>query len=263
MSKLVWDAVGEHFYETGVDHGVLYPQSSGAYPMGYAWNGLTSVSESPEGADETEIYADNIKYLSLRSIEKFNATINAYTYPEEFAQCDGSASIATGVTIRQQKRVPFGFTYRTVIGNDTDGEDHGYKIHIIYGATAAPSSRDYQTINDSPEAIEFSWEINTTPVNVSGKKPTAYVEIDSTAFTQETVSKLHDLEDVLYGFDAPAFDATQTYAVGDRCTHESKIYKCTTAITTAAAWDATKWTELTGGNNPRLPLPDEIVTLMS
>ena len=197
MSKLVWDQTGERYYETGVKMGVLYPQSaSGTYPKGVVWNGLTAVTESPSGAEATPLYADDVKYLNLYSAEEFGATIEAYTYPDEFAECDGSAEIATGVTIGQQNRKAFGLCYRTTIGNDTDGNDHGYKLHIIYGAMASPSEKAYATINDSPEAITFSWEITTTPVSVSGFKPTASVTIDS---TKVDGTKLKQLEAILYG----------------------------------------------------------------
>lgn len=219
MSKLVWDNTGDRLYETGVKNGVLYVQSSaGTYPKGVAWNGLTAVTESPSGAEATALYADDIKYLSLMSTEEFGATIEAYTYPEEFEACDGSASLVEGVSIGQQKRTPFGLCYRTTIGNDTDGNDHGYKLHIIYGALASPSEKAYATINDSPEAITFSWEVTTTPVNVTGFKPTASLVIDS---TKVDASKLTALEDILYGSDAES------------------------------------------GTDPRLPLPDEIKTLMA
>lgn len=218
MSKLVWDQTGERYYETGVKMGVLYPQStSGTYPKGVAWNGLTAVTESPSGAEATALYADDIKYLNLISAEEFGATIEAYTYPPEFGACDGSAEIATGVTIGQQKRTAFGLCYRTTLGNDTDGNDHGYKLHIIYGAMATPSEKAYATINDSPEAITFSWEVTTTPVSVSGFKPTANLTIDS---TKVDAAKLTALETILYGSD-------------------SEVSK-----------------------EPRLPLPDEIATLM-
>lgn len=197
MSKLVWDQTGEHFYETGVKNGVLYVQGeNGTYPKGVAWNGLTAVTESPSGAEATALYADDIKYLNLLSNEEFGATIEAYTYPEEFAQCDGSASLGTGVSIGQQARKTFGLCYRTVVGNDTDGSDFGYKIHIIYGCLAAPSEKAYATINDSPEAITFSWEITTTPVNVAGFKPTASIVIDSTKVAPE---KLTAFEKIIYG----------------------------------------------------------------
>ena len=181
MSKLVWDQDGERLYETGVEQGVLYPRSDdGTYPNGYAWNGLTGVSEAPSGAEETSMYADNIKYLSLTSAEEFGATITAYTYPEEFEQCDGSADIADGVTIGQQDRTPFGLVYKTQLGNDTKGNSHGYKLHLVYGAKAKPSSKDYKTINDSPEAIEMSWEVTTTPIKVPGFKADANVRNNST-----------------------------------------------------------------------------------
>ena len=197
MSKIVWDAIGEHTFETGVRNGVLYlKDAEGAYSNGVAWNGLTSISESPEGAEPTDLYADDIKYLTLMSAENFKATIEAYTYPVEFEECDGSATIAKGVVIGQQPRKPFGLCYRTAIGNDTDGNEHGYKLHIVYGCQASPSEKQYSTINDSPEAITFSWEVSTTPVNVTGKKPTATLIIDSTK-TDKT--KLTALEASLYG----------------------------------------------------------------
>lgn len=200
MAKLQWDKTGEHFYETGVDHGVLYPMNDGGqtYATGVAWNGLTAVTESPEGAEVSAIYADNIKYLNLMSAEDFKATIEAYTYPEEFEQCDGSASLAQGVKIGQQSRKAFGFCYRTKVGNDLNPE-LGYKIHIVYGATAAPTERAYETVNDSPEAITFSWEVSTIPVEVTGFKPTAHVEIDS---TKVEPAKLAKIEAKLYGSEA-------------------------------------------------------------
>ena len=218
MAKLVWDKTGDRLYETGVKNGVLYIPTAGVYSKGVAWNGLTAVTESPSGAEATALYADDTKYLSLMSAEEFGATIEAYTYPDEFAACDGSAELADGVMIGQQKRSIFGLCYKTTIGNDTEGNDHGYKLHIIYGAQAAPSEKAYATINDSPEAITFSWEITTTPVNVTGAKPTASLVIDS---TKADPSKLAALEDILYGKD------------GDSATE------------------------------PRLPLPDEIKTLMT
>lgn len=196
MSKLVWDTTGERYYETGVKKGVLYVQSAGAYPKGVAWNGLTAVTESPSGAEATALYADDIKYLNLMSNEEFGATIEAYTYPDEFAACDGSAALVDGVMIGQQKRSAFGLCYRTAIGNDTDGSDHGYKLHLVYGCQAAPSEKAYATINDSPEAITFSWEVTTTPVEVTGHKPTSCITIDSTKVDS---GKLAALEDILYG----------------------------------------------------------------
>lgn len=197
MSKLVWDQSGKRLYETGVDHGVLYPiQTGGVYSKGVAWNGLTAVTESPSGADVNGIYADNMKYLGLVGAEKFGATVEAYTYPDEFAECDGSVELVKGATIGQQNRKVFGMVYRTVIGNDVDGNEHGYKLHLIYGATAAPSEKAYNTINEDPEAITFSWELSTTPVNVTGHKPTASLTIDS---TKADPTKLAELEKILFG----------------------------------------------------------------
>lgn len=221
MSRLTWDNNGERLYETGVKQGVLYPiQTDGTYSKGVAWNGLTAVTESPSGAEATALYADDIKYLNLISNEEFGATIEAYTYPDEFAECDGSAALVDGVTLGQQKRKTFGLCYRTSLGNDVDGNDYGYKLHLVYGCLAAPSEKAYATINDSPEAITFSWEISTTPVNVAGFKPTSQITIDS---TKADKTKLAALEDVLYGNDG----------------------------------------ETTEGAGPRLPLPDEIKTLMA
>ena len=199
MAKLVWDQTGERLYETGVKQGVLYVQEAGAYPKGVAWNGLTAVTESPSGAEATPLYADDIKYLNLMSTEEFGATVEAYTYPDEFMVCDGSAALAEGVYIGQQPRKTFGMCYRTTLGNDTDGNDYGYKLHIIYGALAAPSEKAYATINDSPEAITFSWELTTTPVNVTGHKPTASLVIDS---TKTDATKLAALEAILYGSES-------------------------------------------------------------
>ena len=197
MAKLTWDDTGKRLYETGVKQGVLYLLGEdGTYKNAVAWNGLTAVTESPSGAEATALYADDIKYLSLMSAEEFGATIEAYTYPEEFAQCDGSASLATGVYIGQQARKTFGMCYKTTLGNDVEGNDYGYKLHIIYGAKASPSEKAYATINDSPEAITFSWEITTTPVNVAGFKPTASIVIDS---TKASPTCLASLEAKLYG----------------------------------------------------------------
>lgn len=229
MSKIVWDKVGERTYETGTKQGVLYPQAAdGTYPKGVAWNGLTSVSESPDGGDANDIYADDIKYLVLRGVENFGGTIEAYTYPDEFAECDGSAQIVSGVVIGQQPRKTFGFSYVSTIGNDTEMDSHGYKIHLIYGASASPSEKSYETINDSPEPITFSWEFTTIPVNVSGHKPTAVITIDSTKFPPQQDgkknAKLQALEDILYGTDGA---------------------------------------DGAGATEPRLPLPDEVVTLLT
>ncbi len=200
MPRLVWDAVGERLYETGVKNGVLYPRdSSGSYPMGVAWNGLTAVTESPSGAEANPFYADDDKYLTLMSKEEFGATIEAYTYPDEFAACDGSAELLAGVSIGQQPRSTFGMSYRTVLGNDVDNENYGYKLHLIYGALASPSEKQYSTINESPEAVTMSWEVSTTPVAVTGFKPTASLTIDSTKVDE---TKLAAFEDIIYGTEA-------------------------------------------------------------
>lgn len=221
--KILWDKTGEKFYETGVKKGVLYPVDNlGVYSNGVAWNGITAITESPSGAEASPLYADDIKYVNLTSAEEFGATIEAYTYPDEFAECDGSAEIAEGVVVGQQKRKTFGLSYVTTLGNDTEGQDHGYKIHLIYGAQAAPSEKGYSTINDSPEAITLSWELSTTPVNVTGFKPTASITIDSTKVDAE---KLKALEDILYGTDGTE--------------------------------------EPSSGTTPRLPLPDEIISIMT
>lgn len=216
MSKqLVWDQTGERLYETGVKKGVLYPQEAGKYPLGVAWNGLTAVTESPSGAEPTPLYADDIKYLNLMSVEELGGSIEAYMYPDEFAECDGSAELVKGVSIGQQTRKAFGLCYRTVLGNDTDNNDYGYKLHIIYGCLASPSEKAYSTINDSPEPIALSWEFTTTPVEVAGNKPTASITIDS---TKADATKLAALEKILYGDES---------------------------------------------TDPRLPLPDEIKTIMA
>lgn len=199
--KIQWDEVGKHFYENGVDHAVLYPvNAAGAYPIGVPWNGITSISQSPSGADANKQWADNLNYLTLYGAEEFGATVEAFTYPDEFEECDGSAELVPGVHIGQQPRKGFGLSYRTKVGNDTVGQDLGFKIHLVYGCRAAPSDRGYETINDSPEAITFSWEISTTPVAVTGHNPTASLEIDSRDFTTEAAkAKLNDFLAILYG----------------------------------------------------------------
>jgi len=200
MAALTWDDVGDKLYETGVDHGVLYlPDSSGVYNTGFAWNGLTTVTESPTGAEPSAQYADNIKYLNLVSAEEFGGTIEAFTYPEEFAQCDGTELPSPGVALGQQIRKMFGMSYRTKVGNDVDGMDFGYKLHLLYGALAAPSEKAYATVNDSPEAISFSWDISTTPVPVTDYKPTSLIVVDSTVVDPGDLSSL---EDLLYGAGA-------------------------------------------------------------
>lgn len=217
MARLEWDKTGERLYETGISNGVLYPQATGGtYPKGVAWNGLTAVTESPSGAEPTPLYADNIKYLTLTSVEEFGFSIEAYMYPDEFKQCNGEESLVTGVTIGQQKRNAFGMSYKTILGNDVDGDAHGYKLHLVYGALAAPSEMAHNTVNDSPEAATMSWECSTTPVSVNGFKPTSHLVIDSTTADE---TKLKALEDILYG-------------------------------------------SASEGDGPRLPLPDEVATLM-
>jgi len=199
---MTWDDIGERLYETGVKKGVLYPMTGSTYGDGVAWNGLTAVNESPSGAEATAIWADDIKYLNLYSREEFGATIEAYTYPDEFAECDGSAQLVNGVNIGQQPRKSFGFSYVTTIGNDVDGEAHGYKIHLVYGCKASPSERSHATINDSPEAMTFSWTLTTTPVEVTGHLPVSHLEIDSTKFTAtDAKAKLTAFEKILYGED--------------------------------------------------------------
>lgn len=232
MSRLVWDETNERFYQTGCSHGVLYKQVNGVYPAGVVWNGLTAVTESPEGADPTDIYADDIKYLSIRSAENYKATIEALYSPEEFDECDGSAALTTGVKISQQPRKPFGFSWQTIKGNATEFNDHGKVIHIIYGATASPSEKSYQTINDSPDVMNLSWELDTIPVNVAGHKPTAHLEIDCSLLTDAQVKVV---ENTLYGADATAGHGN----VGDE--------------------DYVAPTEASEGH---LPLPDELIALI-
>ena len=197
MARLIWDKTGERLYEAGVSNGVLYLQKTdGSYDIGVAWNGLTAVNENPTGAEANSMYADNKKYAVIRSAEELGGTIEAYTYPDEFSQCDGSAEIIPGAYIKQQKRTPFGLVYKTLIGNDTEELDHGYKIHLIYGATASPSEKAYETINDSPDGIIFSWEYETIPTEVPGYKPTSSIELDSTKINRD---KLKAIEDILFG----------------------------------------------------------------
>lgn len=202
FAPLVWDETGKKLFETGVSNVALYPQdTTGVYGAGVAWNGVTNISESPSGAEATTLWANNGKYLNLYSVEEYASSIEAYTYPDEFAECDGSAEIAKGVSIGQQTRKSFGLAYKTLVGSDTDGNDHGYKLHLVYGCKAAPSERSHATVNDSPEALSFSWEISTTPVSVTGHKPTASVEIDSTKVNAE---KLAAFEKILFGSDTAA-----------------------------------------------------------
>lgn len=241
MAVLEWDEVGDRLYETGVDHGVLYiPDEAGVYENGYAWNGLTTVTESPSGAEANPQYADNIKYINLISAEEFGATIEAFTYPDEFAQCDGTALPQPGLAIGQQSRKMFGLAYRTLVGNDVEGTDHGYKLHLIYGAVAAPSEKAYATINDSPEAITFSWEVTTSPVAVPGFKPTAQIVLDS---TQVNAAALAELEEILYG----------EAAVDPRLPLPAEVIDLFTGTTTSV--------RMTGANAPTYNAVSHVVTL--
>lgn len=255
MSRLEWDKAGERFYETGTKNVVIYPvDEQGGYSTGYVWNGVTAVNENPSGAEATPLYADDIKYLNLYSAEEFGATIEAYMYPKQFEECDGTAEIATGIRIGQQPRKVFGAAYTTTIGNDLLSDLYGKKIHLVYGCKASPSQKNYQTVNDNPEAITFSWELSTTPVNVEGYKPTATLTIDSKETDPEALAVL---EAVLYGADE--YSATKKYAVGEVVEHTNKLFQCSTAITSPEEWDDSNWTELTDlAVGPRLPLPDEV-----
>ena len=250
MTALVWDQVGERVYETGVDHGVLYiPDAEGDYVDGFAWNGLTTVTESPSGAEATAQYADNIKYLNLISAEEFGATIEAFTYPDEFAQCDGTAVPEPGVMVGQQGRRVFGLVYRTQLGNDIDGTDHGYKLHLIYGAQAAPSEKAYATINDSPEAITFSWEVTTTPVPVTGLKPTALLVVDSTVVDADALALLEaelfgdvgndarlPAPDEVIGFFSGTITVVDTGTPANQPTYNSGTHVVTLPSVTGIQW---------------------------
>lgn len=259
MPRLEWDKTGERLFETGVDRGVLYPAMSGAYPKGVAWNGITAVNEAPSGAEPTALYADNIKYLTLLSAEEYKYTIEAYMYPDEFAACDGSVSISEGVVINQQKRHPFGLSYRTLIGNDADGQEHGYKLHLIYGGLASPSQKDHKTVNDNPDASTMSWKVDCTPVNVPGYKPTASIEIDSTKIPAEKLTKL---ENILYGGDYTAL----TQQPADWTTNYKNYFEKTgenyvpVSGSSAPTWSSGKYYS---GNDARLPLPEELITILS
>lgn len=271
MAKLLWDQTAEHFYETGNDRAVVYPynNTNKSYDKGYAWNGITGVTESPSGADETAIYADNIKYLSLRAAEEFGMTVTAYTYPDEFAEMDGSAFPTKGVRIYQQARKTFGFSYRSIIGNDTESNDHGYMLHLIYGLTASPSERSYSTVNDSPEAIEFSWEMTGVPVAITGYKNSCLLTVKSTDFvTPEEQAKLKALEDILWGTDAGDVYTAVTPVGSENPTTEGWYEKSgnTYVLSTDTTVDAQKTyyskTTVTA-TDARLPLPDEVISLLS
>lgn len=264
MSKLVWDKTGERNYETGIDHAVLYPVANdGSYPVGVPWNGITSASESPSGAESTALYADNIKYLNLKSAEEFGMTIEAYTYPDEWEQCDGTATLADGVKLGQQSRKNFGLSYRTRMGNDTDGDSHGYKLHLVYGCSANPSQRSYQTVNDSPEAITFSWEITTTPVLLDGFKAVSLITIDSTKVDS---AKLTTLENRLYGtedtyteFSGSEFDSGTDYYTRSG-SEGAYVYTKTSDVTPQTG---TTYYTKTEGATAYLPLPSEIKALFA
>lgn len=261
MAALLWDEVGEHLYETGDDHAVVYPYDSNAkaYNKGYAWSGITGVTESPSGAEETPLYADNIKYLSLRSAEEYAQTVTAYAYPEEFAKLDGTAKV-NGIRVYQQARKSFGFSYRSIIGNDVDSNDHGERLHLVYGLTASPSERSYKTVNDSPEAIEFSWEMKGIPVAVKNLKPTCLITLDSTDF-EDGVENANWvwLTQQLYGTDD-----TYTEFTGESFVEGTTYYEKTAGGEYVATEDQTKQTgktyyTKTAGADARLPLPDEII----
>lgn len=259
MAKLVWDANGDRLYETGVKNGVLYvKKDDGTYDTGVAWNGLTSVSESPDGGEANPLWADDMKYLNLMSVEDFNATIEAYTYPDEFNACIGYSELASGMFIGQQSKRSFGFCYRTAIGNDEVFDEYGYKLNIIYGCLAGPSDRDHETMNDDPDAITFSFEVSTTPVPVTGYKPTAHLMIDSTKTDPE---KMAILEASLYGVTAEAFSATKAYKAGDAVTQSNKTYIAKAAVP-AGQFDSEDWIEVVD-DGPHLLLPDQLAALIA
>ena len=257
--KLKCDETGKKLYETGVDRGVLYPQVKGTYPKGVAWNGLSKVSESPSGAESTALYANNKKYIELTSNEEFAATIEAYTYPDEFAECDGSAELAPGVRIAQQTRKPFGLCYRTLLGNDDEGTDYGYKLHFVYGAKAKPSSKENSTVNDSPEAVTMSWEVSTTPVDVTDYKPTAHLTIDSTTIDDD---KLATLESIIYGTDYEVLSIEPSDWSTKYANYFTKSGNTYTAVTGESAPTFSDGTYYKGAVDARLPLPDEIATIV-
>ena len=278
MAKLVWDQAGERKYETGVDRGVLFVQNvNGTYGNGVAWNGLTGVTETPSGAEETKLYADNMKYLSLRSAEEFGGTIEAYTYPDEWQMCDGSANLATGVHVGQQARRAFGMSYRTVVGNDTALTDFGYKLHLVYGATVSPSERAYATINDSPEAITFSWEFTTTPIEIPAEvgdfKPTAILTVDTTELEDgKNNEALQSLEKMLYGDDSTVwYEEAADVTANNWSEKKSSLYTASgsgTITYTAVANDASYSSETTyyykhTGLVAKLPSPSEVYDLFA
>ena len=274
MPKMVWDQTGERTYETGVSECALYVAGTGAaYQTGVPWNGLTGVTETPSGAEETALYANNSKYLSLRSAEEFGGTIEAYTYPDDWAQCDGSATLVTGVHVGQQNRKSFGLAYKTVVGNDTEGEAHGYKLHLIYGASVSPSERAYATINDSPEAITFSWEFTTTPVAIDSTivgasfKKTSILTIDTTELTGgKDNTKLATLEGILYGTGADAYVEATDITSENFASKRSSLFTREGTTYTAVGGSATYSSSTTyyyKNASPRLPLPEEVFTIFN
>lgn len=267
MSKIKWDQIGEKKYKTGVDHGVLYPQKGGAYPKGVAWNGLTAVNKTPSGAEDNKLYADNMQYLNLKSAETLGLTIECYMYPDEWAECNGEAELAEGVFLGQQRRNTFGFSYRNKLGNDTEGEDYGFEINLVYGCSASPSEQTNQTINDSPEAATFSYEVSTTPVNISGVgpdgkpyKPAASITIDSTKVSRE---KLVELEEILYGKDG-----VYVKTMDSSFTDEKEYFELVNGSYVKTSDEAMMpgkdyYDETVAPVDGRLPLPDEIKTLFA
>lgn len=267
MAKIKWDQIGERKFKTGVDHGVLYPQKNGAYPKGVAWNGLTTVNKTPSGAEDNKLYADNMQYLNIKSAETLGLTIECYMYPDEFAECNGESEIAPGVLLGQQRRNTFGFSYRNKIGNDTEGEDYGYEINLVYGCSASPSEQSNNTINDSPEAATFSYEISTTPVNVSGVgpdgkpyKPAASITIDSTKVSRD---KIVELEAILYGKEGTYTKTSDTTFDDGKEYYElvngSYVKTSDTSMITGKDY----YEETTAPVEGRLPLPDELKTIFA
>lgn len=267
MALIKWDQIGEKKYKTGVDHGVLYPQKNGAYPKGVAWNGLTSVNKTPSGAEDNKLYADNMQYLNLKSAETLGLTIECYMYPDEWAECNGESELAEGVFLGQQRRNTFGFSYRNKLGNDTEGEDYGFEINLVYGCSASPSEQSNQTINDSPEAATFSYEVSTTPVNVSGVgpdgkpyKPAASITIDSTKVSRE---KLTDLEEILYGKEGVYTKTTDTDMQTGKDYYELVNGQYVKTTDTSFTDGKDYYEETTAPVDGRLPLPDEIKALFA
>lgn len=267
MALIKWDQIGEKKYKTGVDHGVLYPQKNGAYPKGVAWNGLTSVNKTPSGAEDNKLYADNMQYLNLKSAETLGLTIECFMYPDEWAECNGESELAEGVFLGQQRRNTFGFSYRNKLGNDTEGEDYGFEINLVYGCSASPSEQSNQTINDSPEAATFSYEVSTTPVNVSGVgpdgkpyKPAASITIDSTKVSRE---KLTDLEEILYGKEGVYTKTTDTDMQTGKDYYELVNGHYVKTTDTSFTDGKDYYEETTAPVDGRLPLPDEIKALFA